>query len=112
MNFESLAILVRANTSGYLNITAMNFFPEDLSLNLTFNKTQKSLLQIESYALNSTNFYFVAGNSYNLTIQYKNVLREITIETKADRNVFLAYVDASINWKDGVRRKIEYFYMS
>jgi hypothetical protein len=112
MNFESIAILVKANTSGYLNITAMNFFPEDLSLNLTFNETQKSLLQIESYALNSTNFYFVVGNSYNLTIKYKSVLREITIETKDDRNVFLAYVDVDINWKDGARRKIEYFYMS
>jgi hypothetical protein len=112
MNFESLAILVKANTSGYLNITAINFFPESLWLNLTFNETQNSILQIDSYALNSTNFYFVVGNSHNLTIQYKNVLREITIETKDDRNVFLAYVDASINWKDGVKRKIEYFYMS
>jgi hypothetical protein len=112
MNFKSLVIVAQANETGYLNVTAINFLSESLLLNLTFNNTQNSTLLLGQYSINSTNFTYTPGNSYNLTIQYENVERSIDIETFANKKVFLAYVDVSLSHLEEIRRNIEYFFMS
>jgi hypothetical protein len=112
MNFKSLIIVAQANETGYLNLTAINFLSESLLINLTFNNTKNTALFLGQYSINSTNFTYSPGNSYNLTIQYENIERSIEIETFANKKAFLAYVDVSLSWLEGRSRKINYFFMS
>ena len=112
MNFKSLIIVAQANETGYLNLTVINFLSENLLINLTFNNIQNTTLFLGQYSINSTNFTYSPGNSYNLTIQYENIERSIEIETFKNKKVFLAYVDVSLSWLGGRSRKINYFFMS
>jgi hypothetical protein len=112
MNFKSLIIVAQANETGYLNLTVINFLSENLLINLTFNNIQNTTLFLGQYSINSTNFTYSPGNSYNLTIQYENIERSIEIETFANKKIFLAYVDVSLSWLGGRSRKINYFFMS
>ena len=112
MNFESLVLILKADGNNKINITAINFLSDNLQLNLTFNNTQNSIVILPLYSINSTNFTYTPGNTYTLTIQYENIARSINIETLANKQVYLAYVDVSLNWLEESRRNIEYFFMS
>jgi hypothetical protein len=111
MNFKSLVIVAQANENGYLNVTAINFHSENLLINLNFNNTQSSTLVLSQYSINSTNFTYAPGNSYNLTIQYENIERSMEIKTYKTKKVFLGYVDVSLSRLEEIRRNIEYFFM-
>jgi len=112
MNFESLILILKADGTNKINVTAINFLSDNLQLNLTFNNTQNSIVILSLYSINSTNFTYTPGNTYTLTIQYENIARSIDIETLANKQVYLAYVDVSLNWLEESRRSIEYFFMS
>jgi hypothetical protein len=112
MNFESLVLIFKADGTNKINVTAINFLSDNLQLNLTFNNTQNSIVILPLYSINSTNFTYTPGNTYTLTIQYENIARSINIETLANKQVYLAYVDVSLNWLEESRRNIEYFFMS
>ncbi|MGC8993621.1 MAG: hypothetical protein ACP5JK_02525 [Candidatus Aenigmatarchaeota archaeon] len=110
MSFGSLIILAKANSSGYLNVTTINFLKDNLALNLTFNDTQNSILILPLYSISSTNFTFVAGNSYNLTVSY-DINKTITIET-SNKDVFVSYVDLIITFGSYSKRETNIFSMS
>jgi hypothetical protein len=112
MNFESLVLILKADGTNKINITAINFLSDNLQLNLTFNNTQNSIIILPLYSINSTSFTYTPGNTYTLTIQYENIQRSVDIETKANRQIYLAYVDVSLNWLEESRRNIDYFFMS
>jgi hypothetical protein len=112
MNFESLVLILKADGNNKINITAINFLSDNLQLNLTFDNTQNSIVILPLYSINSTNFTYTPGNTYTLTIQYENIARSIDIGTKANKQIYLAYVDVSLNWLEESRRNIEYFFMS
>jgi len=109
MSFGSLIILTKANSSGYLNVTVINFLKDNLILNLTFNDTQNSILNLSLYGINSTNFTFLPGNSYNLTISY-DINRTFTIET-SNNDVFTSYIDLIITFGSYSKREISIFSM-
>ena len=112
MNFKSLVLILKADGTNKINITAINFLSDNLQLNLTFNNTQNSIIILPLYSINSTSFTYTPGNTYTLTIQYENIQRSVDIETKANRQIYLAYVDVSLNWLEESRRNIDYFFMS
>jgi hypothetical protein len=112
MNFESLILILKADETNKINVTAINFLSDNLQLNLIFNNTQNSILILPLYSINSTSFIYTPGNTYTLTIQYENIERSIDIETKANKQIYLAYVDVSLSWLEESRRNIEYFFMS
>jgi hypothetical protein len=112
MNFESLVLILKADGTNKINVTAINFLSDNLQLNLTFNNTQNSIVILPLYSINSTSFTYTPGNTYTLTIQYENIARSINIETIANKQIYLAYVDVSLNWLEESRRNIEYFFMS
>jgi len=112
MNFESLVLILKADGTSKINVTAINFLSDNLQLNLIFNNTQNSIVILPLYSINSTNFTYTPGNTYTLTIQYENIARSIDIETLANKQIYLAYVDVSLNWLEESRRNIEYFFMS
>jgi hypothetical protein len=112
MNFESLVLILKADGTNKINVTAINFLSDNLQLNLTFNNTQNSIVILPLYSINSTSFTYTPGNTYTLTIQYENIQRSVDIETKANKQIYLAYVDVSLNWLEESRRNIEYFFMS
>ncbi|MCC5994541.1 MAG: hypothetical protein LM587_03060 [Candidatus Aenigmarchaeota archaeon] len=112
MNFESLVLILKADGNNKINITAINFLSDNLQLNLTFNNTQNSIVILPLYSINSTSFTYTPENTYTLTIQYENIARSINIETLANKQIYLAYVDVSLNWLEESRRNIEYFFMS
>jgi hypothetical protein len=112
MNFESLILILKTDGTSKINVTAINFLSDNLQLNLTFNNTQNSIVILPLYSINSTSFTYTPGNTYTLTIQYENIARSIDIETKANKQIYLAYVDVSLNWLEESRRNIEYFFMS
>ena len=112
MNFESLILILKADGTSKINVTAINFLSDNLQLNLIFNNTQNSIVILPLYSINSTNFTYTPGNTYTLTIQYENIARSIDIETLANKQIYLAYVDVSLNWLEESRRNIEYFFMS
>jgi hypothetical protein len=112
MNFESLVLILKADGTNKINVTAINFLSDNLLLNLTFNNTQNSIVILPIYSINSTSFTYTPGNTYALTIQYENIERSIDIETKANKQIYLAYVDVSLNWLEESRRNIDYFFMS
>jgi hypothetical protein len=112
MNFESLVLILKADGTNKINVTAINFLSDNLQLNLTFNNTQNSIVILPLYSINSTSFTYTPGNTYTLTIQYENIERSIDIGTKANKQIYLAYVDVSLNWLEESRRNVEYFFMS
>jgi len=112
MNFESLVLIFKADGTNKINVTAINFLSDNLQLNLTFNNTQNSIVILPIYSINSTSFTYTSGNTYALTIQYENIERSIDIETKANKQIYLAYIDIGLNWLEESRRNIEYFFMS
>jgi len=112
MNFESLALILKADGTNKINVTAINFLSDNLQLNLTLNNTQSSIIILPLYSINSTSFTYTPGNTCTLTIQYENIQRSIDIETLANKQIYLAYVDVSLNWLEESRRNIEYFFMS
>ena len=112
MNFESLVLILKADGINKINVTAINFLSDNLQLNLIFNNTQNSIVILPLYSINSTSFTYTPGNTYTLTIQYENIERSIDIETLANKQIYLAYVDVSLNWLEESRRNIEYFFMS
>jgi len=112
MNFESLVLILKADGTNKINVTAINFLSDNLQLNLTFNNTQNSIVILPLYSINSTSFTYTPGNTYTLTIKYENIARSIDIETLANKQIYLAYVDVSLNWLEESRRNIEYFFMS
>jgi hypothetical protein len=112
MNFESLVLILKADGANKINVTAINFLSDNLQLNLTFNNTQPSIVILPIYSINSTSFTYTPGNTYTLTIQYENIQRSVDIETKANKQIYLAYVDVSLSWLEESRRNIEYFFMS
>jgi hypothetical protein len=112
MNFESLILILKADGTNKINVTAINFLSDNLQLNLTLNTTQNSIVILPLYSVNSTNFTYTAGNTYTLTIQYENIQRSVDIETKANKQIYLAYVDISLSWLEESRRNIGYFFMS
>jgi len=112
MNFESLILILKADGTNKINVTAINFLSDNLQLNLIFNNTQNSIVISPLYSINSTSFTYTPGNTYTLTIQYENIARSIDIETLANKQIYLAYVDVSLNWLEESRRNIEYFFMS
>jgi hypothetical protein len=112
MNFESLVLILKADGTSKINVTAINFLSDNLLLNLTLNNTQNSIVILPIYSINSTSFTYTPGNTYTLTIQYENIERSIDIETKANKQIYLAYVDVSLNWLEEIRRNIDYFFMS
>jgi len=112
MNFESLVLILKADGTNKINVTVINFLSDNLQLNLIFNNTQNSIVILPLYSINSTSFTYTPGNTYTLTIQYENIARSIDIETLANKQIYLAYVDVSLNWLEESRRNIEYFFMS
>jgi len=112
MNFESLVLILKADGTSKINVTAINFLSDNLQLNLTFNNTQNSIVILPLYSINSTSFTYTPGNTYTLTIQYENIARSIDIETLVNKQIYLAYVDVNLNWLEESRRNIEYFFMS
>jgi hypothetical protein len=112
MNFESLVLILKSDGTSKINVTAINFLSDNLQLNLTFNNTRNSIVILPLYSINSTSFTYTPGNTYTLTIQYENIARSIDIETLANKQIYLAYVDVSLNWLEESRRNVEYFFMS
>jgi hypothetical protein len=112
MNFESLVLILKADGTSKINVTAINFLSDNLQLNLTFNNTQNSIVILPLYSINSTSFTYTPGNTYTLTIQYENIQRSVGIETLANKQIYLAYADVSLNWLEESRRNIGYFFMS
>jgi hypothetical protein len=112
MNFESLVLILKADGTSKINVTAINFLSDNLHLNLTLNNTQNSIVILPLYSINSTSFTYTPGNTYTLTIQYENIQRSIDIETIANKQIYLAYADVSLNWLEESRRNVEYFFMS
>jgi hypothetical protein len=112
MNFESLILILKADGTNKINVTAINFLSDNLQLNLTLNNTQNSIVILPLYSVNSTSFTYTPGNTYTLTIQYENIARSIDIETIANKQIYLAYADVSLNWLEESRRNIDYFFMS
>ena len=112
MDLRSLVLILRADESNQMNITVINFISDNLQLNLTFNDTQNSILTVPLYSINSTTFSFTSGETYTLSIQYEDVIRNIEIELPANKKTYLAYVDATLSLLEDRRRKIEYFFMS
>jgi len=112
MDLRSLVLILRADESNQMNITVINFISDNLKLNLTFNDTQNSILTVPLYSINSTTFSFTSGETYTLSIQYEDVIRNIEIELPANKKTYLAYVDATLSLLEDRRRKIEYFFMS
>jgi len=112
INFESLLLILRADGANKINVTTINFLSDNLQLNLTFNSTQTSLIILPLYSINSTSFTYTPESTYTFTIQYENIERSIDIETKANKQIYLAYVDVSLNWLEESRRSIDYFFMS
>jgi hypothetical protein len=112
MNLESLVLILKADGTSKINVTAINFLYNNLQLNLTFNNTQNSIVILPLYSINSTSFTYTPGNTYTLTIQYENIQRSVDIGTEANKQIYLAYVDVSLNWLDESRRNIDYFFMS
>jgi len=112
MNFESLVLILKADGTSKINVTAINFLSDNLQLNLTFNNTQNSIVILPLYSINSTSFTYTPGNTYTLTIQYENIQRSVDIETLANKQIYLAYADVSLNWLEESRRNIGYFFMS
>lgn len=112
MDLKSLVLILRADGSNQLNVTAINFFSDNLQLNLTFNDTQNSVLILPQYAINSTNFTYVAGEIYFLNVEYENIKRKVEIKTQVNKEFYFVYVDISLSWNEDKSRKIEYFFMS
>jgi hypothetical protein len=112
MNLESLVLILKVDGTNKINITAINFLYDNLQLNLTFNNTQNSIIFLPLYSVNSTSFTYTPGSTYSLKIRYENIERSIDIGTEANKQIYLAYVDASLNWLDESRRNIDYFFMS
>ena len=112
MDLRSLVLILKADESNQMNITVINFISDNLQLNLTFNDTQNSILTVPLYSINSTTFSFTSGETYTLSIQYEDVIRNIEIELPANKKTYLAYVDATLSLLEDRRRKIEYFFMS
>jgi hypothetical protein len=64
-------------------------------------------LNLSLYGINSTNFTFLPGNSYNLTISY-DINRTFTIET-SNKDVFTSYIDLMISSERFLKRKTDVF---
>jgi len=112
MDLKSLVLILKADGNNRINVTAINFLSDNFHLNLTFNETQNSILILPQYTINSTNFTYIAGETYFLSIEYENVRREIEIETQANKEFYLVYVDICLSWGEDKSRKIKYFFMS
>ena len=112
MDLKSLVLILKADGNNQINVTAINFLSDNLHLNLTLNETQNSILILPQYTINSTNFTYVAGETYFLSIEYEDIKREIEIETQANKELYLIYVDICLSWGEDKSRKIKYFFMS
>ena len=112
MDLKSLVLILKVDENNQINVTAINFLSDNLHLDLTFNETQNSILILPQYTINSTNFTYIAGETYFLSIEYENVRREIEIETQANKEFYLVYVDICLSWGEDKSRKIKYFFMS
>ena len=112
MDLKSLLLILKADGTNQINVTAINFLSDNLQLNLTFNDTQNSILIIPLYTINSTTFSCTSEKTYTLSIRYENVERNVEIEVQANKKIYFAYVDVMLSWLEESRRKIEYFFMS
>jgi len=111
MNFKGLVLILKADGANEINITIVNFLSDNLQLNLTFNNTQSSILISPIYSINSTNFSYTPGNIYTLIIRYKNTESNVEISTESNKQIYIAYVDVSLERLEDIKRKIEYFFM-
>jgi len=111
MNFKGLVLILKADGANEINITIVNFLSDNLQLNLTFNNTQNSILISPIYSINSTNFSYTPGDIYTLIIRYKNTESNVEISTESNKQIYIAYVDVSLERLEDIKRKIEYFFM-
>ena len=111
-NLNGVFIGARVNsTTQLMNITVLNFRGEN-NLNFTI-KLNTSSPQINSTTLNdfnywTNNFTFTPGDTYNLTLSLpeNGYEKNITVETRGNKDIYVAFYDFSLNTENAVHKKI------
>lgn len=101
MIFELLYVGSIANkTTNSLNTTMINMLDKEIDGSLTLNGQQKSQNNIADYGVWDDSMTITPGNDYNMTISYDNTENNITIETKANKDVYIGFFYLKIESSD------------
>jgi len=99
------SVLIVANISFTLNLTAIDFASDNLNITFVLNDNEAKSILVNKYQINSTSFSLTSTTN-NITIVYANINK--TINFSNNDKVF-ALIDLSIQAEDFVKRDVEAF---
>jgi hypothetical protein len=96
------------STTQQMNITVVNLLGETIDVSLELNTSipqtdsQNNIVDASSW---TTNFSFIPGENYKLTVNYATYTQDVTIKTKTNKDVYVGFYDISLKTSEAIHKK-------